>query len=81
METSATRVVWCLGSRPLAPGAVVTPAKGGGKFSLEDASSDGIRYLGAGVHCLVRRDRGCSSVETGSANFYVTADEDPTCSS
>ena len=52
METSTTRIFWCPGNRHSASGTVVIPAKGGGQFALEDTSSDGIRYLGGGVHCL-----------------------------
>ena len=40
--------------RRLASGAVVTLAKGGGQLALEDSTSDGIRYLGGGVYCLIR---------------------------
>ena len=40
-----------------------------------------IRYLGGGVHCLISGGRGSSSLETESAEFHGTVDEDPTCSS
>ena len=57
-------------------------AKGGGQLVLEDASSDGIRYLGDGIHCFIRGGRRMSSLETDSAKFHGTVDdEDPTCSS
>ena len=52
MEASRTRNFWCLGKRRLASGAVVTLTKEGGQLAFEDASSDGIRSLGGGVHCL-----------------------------
>ena len=71
----------CLGNRPLASGAAVTLAKGGGQLALDNASSDVIKYLGGGVHCLIKGGKGSSSFETGSAEFYGTVDEDPTCSS
>ena len=54
--------------------------KGGGQLALEDTSSDGIRYLGGGVHCLIRSGRGGSSFETRSAEFNGTVDANPTCS-
>ena len=47
---------------------------------LEDASSDGIRFLGSRVHCLIKGGKIGSSFDTISAEFHVTADEDPTCS-
>ena len=78
MEASTTRIFSCLGNRRLASGAVVTLVKGGGHLALEDASSNGIRYLGGGVHCLIRGGRGSSSFETGSAKRYETVDEDAT---
>ena len=65
--------------RRLASGATVILAKGGGQFALEDANSDGIRYFGGGVHCLLRGGRGGSIFETG-AGFHGTVDENPTCS-
>ena len=40
----------------------VTVVEGGGQLTLEDKSSDVIRYLGGGVHCLIRGGRGCSSL-------------------
>ena len=49
-------------------------------MALEDASSDGIKYLEGGAHCLIRGGRGGSSFETGSTQFYGTVEEDPTCS-
>ena len=81
MKASTNRKFWCLGNRCLAWGAVVTLAKGGGQLALEDASSDGIKHLGGGVHCLIRGGRRCSSFETGSAEFHGTVDGDTTCSS
>ena len=81
MKASTTNNLWFLSDRRLASGAVVILAKGGDQLTLEDASSDGIRYLGNGVHCLIRGGKGSSSVEIGSAEFYETVDEDPTCSS
>ena len=69
MEASTTGNFSCLGNRRLASGAVVTLAKGGGQLALDDASSNVIRYLGDGVHCLFRGSRGNSSYETGSAEF------------
>ena len=81
METSTTGNFSCLGKRRLASGAVVTLAKGGGQLALDDVSSDAIRYLGGGVHCLIRGGIRSSRFETGSAEFYGTVDEDPTCSS
>ena len=78
MEGSTTRNLSCLGNRRLSSGTVVTLAKGGGQLALEDTSSDGIRYLGGGIHCLIRDSRESSSFETGSAEFYGTADEDLT---
>ena len=41
-----------LGNRRLASDAVVTLEKGGGQIALEDASSDGTRYLGGGYIAL-----------------------------
>ena len=81
MEASTTRNFSCLGKRRLTPGAVVTLAEGGGQLVLEDTNSDVIRYLGGGVHCLIRGGERSSTFETGSAEFYGTVDEDPTCSS
>ena len=49
-------------------------------MALEDASSNGIRYFGGEVHCLIRGGRGGSSFETGSTEFHKIVDEDPTCS-
>ena len=69
MQASTTRNFSCLGNRRLASGAVVTLAQGGGQLALENASSDGIGYLGDGVHCLIRVGRGRFSFETESANF------------
>ena len=55
-------------------------AKRSGQLALEDVSSDDIRYLGGGVHCLIRGGRGSYSYETGSsAELNGTVDEDPTC--
>ena len=79
MEAPTTKNWSCLGNRRLASGAVVTPAKGGGQLTLDDASSGVIRYLGGGVHCLARGGKGISSFDTKSAEFYGTVDEDPTC--
>ena len=62
-------------------GTVVTLAKDGDQFALDDASSDAIRYLGGGVHCLIRGARRSSRFETGSAEFYGTVEEDPMASS
>ena len=31
------------------------------------------------MHCLIRGGSGSSSFEIGSAEFYETVDEDPTC--
>ena len=56
-------------------------AKAGAQLALEDASSDGIRYFGGGVDCLIRGGKGSSSFETGSAELYAAVDEDDTCSS
>ena len=81
MEASRTRNFWCLGKRRLASGAVVTLTKEGGQLAFEDASSDGIRSLGGGVHCLTRGGRGSSSFETGSAEFCGTVDKSASCSS
>ena len=39
----------CLSNKHSASGAVVILEKGGGQLSLEDASSDDIRYLVGGV--------------------------------
>ena len=58
-----------LGKRRLASGAVVTLAKECSQLVLDDASSHVIRYLGGGVYCLIRGDRGSSSFETGNAEF------------
>ena len=69
MKASTTSNFWCLGNRLLVSDAVVTLAKGGGQYALEDASNDGIRYLGGRVHCLIRGGRGSSSFETGSAEY------------
>ena len=74
-----TLIFLCLDNRRLASGAAVTLAKGSGQLALDDASSGVIRYLGGGVHCLVRAGRESSSFETGSAGYYETVDEDPTC--
>ena len=57
MGASTTIFFSCLGNRRLAPGAVVTLAKGGGQLALDDTSSDVIRYLGGGVHYLIRGGR------------------------
>ena len=57
----------CVGDRLLALGAVVILEKGGGQLALEDAYSNGIRYLGGGVHCLVGDGRGSSSFDTGNS--------------
>ena len=81
MEASTPRNFSCLGNRRLASGAVETLAKGGGQLALEDASSNGIRYLGGGLHCLIRGGRGSFSFETASAEFDVIVDEDATRSS
>ena len=78
MEVSTTGNFSCLGNRRLASGGVVTLAKGGGQLTLENASSGGIKYLGGGVHCLVRGGRGSSSFVTGSAEFCGTVDEGAT---
>ena len=80
MKASPTRYFWCLGNRRLASGVVATLAKGGGYLALGDASSDFIRYLGGGVHCLIRGSRESSSFETESAEFCGTVDEDATSS-
>ena len=80
MEVSTTRNFSCLGNRRLASGAIVSLEKGGGQLTLDDASSDGIRYLGGGVHCLIRGGRGSSSFETGSVEFCGTVDENATSS-
>ena len=81
MEASTTTILLCLGNRRQASGAVVALAKGGGQLALNDTSSDGIRYPGDGVHCLIRGGRGSSSFETVSGELYGTVDENPTCSS
>ena len=81
MKASTTRKFWYLGNRRLASGAVVIIVNWGGQLALEDTSSDGIRYLGGEVHCLIRGGKKSSSFETGSEEFHGTADEDPTCSS
>ena len=78
MKASTTGILWCLSNRRLASGAVVILAKWDSQFVLDDASSDVIRYLGGGVHCLIRGGRGSPSFETGNAEFYGTVDEDPT---
>ena len=44
-------------------------------MALEDASSDGVRYLGGGVPCLIRGSKRGYSFETGE-EFYETIDED-----
>ena len=77
-EASATRNVVCLGNRRFLLDTGVALAKGGGQVVFDDASSGVIRYLGGGVHCLIRGGRGCSSFETGSSEFYETAGEDTT---
>ena len=46
-----------LDNRRAASGAVGILAKGAGQMALENASSEGIRYLRGGVHCLIRGDR------------------------
>ena len=61
---STTRSFRCLGNRRLASGAVVMQVKGGGQLVVEYASSDGVRYLGGGGHCLIRGGKGSSSFET-----------------
>ena len=81
MKASTTRKFSCLGNRCLASGAVVTLAKGGDQLALDDGSSDIIRYLGGGEHCLIRGGRGSFSFEAGSAEQYGSVDEDPSCSS
>ena len=78
MKTSSITSFLCLGNRGLASVGVVTLAKGGGQLALGDASSDVIRYLGGGVHCLNTGSRGGSSLETVSAELYGTVDEDRT---
>ena len=78
MKAPTTRNCWCLGNIRLASSVVVTLAKGGIQLALEDVSSDAIRYLGGGVHCLIRGGRGSSGFETGSEEFCGTADEDAT---
>ena len=52
MEASTTIFFWCLCNRCLTSSAVITLAKGGGQLALEDASSDGIIYLGGGVEAV-----------------------------
>ena len=81
IEASTTRSFWCLGNRRLASSEVVILVKGGSQLALEDASIDGIRYLGDGVHCLTIGGEVSSCFETESADFHETVDEDPTCSS
>ena len=54
-----------LSNRRSASGTVVIVVKGGGQLALEDASSDGIRYLEGGVHCLIKGGRECSIFNTG----------------
>ena len=66
---SMTRNFSCLGNKSLASGAVVTLAKGDGQLALDDASSGVIRYIGRGLHCLIRGGRGSYSFGTGSAEF------------
>ena len=79
MKASTTRNFRCLSNRRLVSGAV-TLVEGGGELTLEDESSDVTRYLGGGVHCLIRGGRGCSSFGTGSAKFCGTVDENATSS-
>ena len=50
-------------------------SKGGCKLALEDASSDGFRYLGGGILCLIKGSKRGYSFETG-AGFHGTVDED-----
>ena len=62
----------CLDTRRSVSGAVGSDAgKGGGQLALEDASSNGVGYLGGGVRCLVRGGKGGCIFET-SAEFHVT---------
>ena len=58
MKAPTTRIFCCLSHRCFASDAVVILAKGGGQLALEDASRDDIRYLGGGVHYLIRGGRG-----------------------
>ena len=69
MEASTTRKFSCLGNKRLASGAVVTLSKWSGQLTLDNASSDVIRYLGGGVYCLIRGGRESSSFEAGSAEL------------
>ena len=80
MKTSTTTFSLCLGNRRLTSGAVVTLAKGSGQLAIEDASSDVIRYLGGGVHRLIRGGKGSSSFETEGAKLRETVVEDATSS-
>ena len=50
-------------------------SKGGGKLTLEDASSDGVRYLGRGILCLIKGSKRGYISETG-AGFHGTVGED-----
>ena len=63
MKSSMTKKFWCLGNRCLTSGSARILSKGGGQLALEDASRDGIRHLGGGVHCLIRSGGGSSSFE------------------
>ena len=69
MEASTTMIFSCLGNIRLASSAVVTLAKESCQLALDDASSDFIRYLGGGLHCLIKGGRGSSSFKTGEQNF------------
>ena len=79
MKSSMTKKFWCLGNRCLTSGSARILSKGGGQLALEDASRDGIRHLGGGVHCLIRGGGGSSSSEIESEKFHGSVDEDPTC--
>ena len=50
-------------------------SKGGGKLALEDASSDGVRYLGGGILCLIKGSKRGYIFETG-AGSHGTVGED-----
>ena len=50
-------------------------SKRGGKLALEDASSDGVRYLGGGILCLIKSSKRGYIFETG-AGFHGIVGED-----
>ena len=53
-------------------------SEGGGQLARNGASSDVVRYLVGGVHCLIISGKG-SSIFGTVAGFQGTVDKDPAC--